>query len=131
MDQGVPATQLRSFGLIVGAIFALIGVSPIVFHGQGARMWAIVVAVFLAAPAMLYPRGLLPVFRVWMAIGHALGWINTRILLTIVFFGIFTPGALFMRLFRKDPLQRRYDPYAGSYRIPRTFRHAEHMRRQF
>ena len=41
---------------------------------------------------------------------------NTRIILGVVFYGLFTPIALVMRLLGKDPM-RRFEPEAVSYRI--------------
>jgi flagellar biosynthesis protein FlhB len=41
----------------------------------------------------------------WMKIALVLGWINTRILLSLIFFLFLTPIALFSRLFTKDPLR--------------------------
>jgi hypothetical protein len=66
-----------------------------------------------------------------MALGHALGWVNTRILLTVVFYLLFTPVAWLMHLLKNDPLNRRYDAAASSYRVARSTRPAEHMRQQF
>ena len=40
----------------------------------------------------------------WEKIGHVLGWINTRILLTAVFYVVLFPFAMLFRLFNKDPL---------------------------
>ncbi len=45
--------------------------------------------------------------RYWMAFASALGWVNTRVLLTVVYFTIFAVGALILRLIGKDPLRRR------------------------
>ncbi|MGM0579215.1 MAG: SxtJ family membrane protein [Bacteroidota bacterium] len=41
----------------------------------------------------------------WMKLAHILGWINTRILLSLIFYLFLTPIALFSRLFTKDPLR--------------------------
>ena len=39
--------QLRSFGLLVGAIFALISLWPVIWRGEMLRVWAIIAAVVL------------------------------------------------------------------------------------
>lgn len=41
----------------------------------------------------------------WFKIAEVLGWINTRILLSVVFFVILLPVARLSRLFSKDKLQ--------------------------
>jgi hypothetical protein len=66
-----------------------------------------------------------------MKIGHVLGWINTRIILGVVFFIIFAPVALFMRLFGKDPMHRRLDATAETYRINSEKLPRERMERPF
>jgi hypothetical protein len=66
-----------------------------------------------------------------MAIGHVLGWINTRIILGVIYYGLFTPMGLVMRMGRKDPLRRQYDEAVDTYRVLRRPRAASHMLRQF
>ena len=43
----------------------------------------------------------------WMAFASALGWVNTRILLSIVYFTLFAIGAITLRILRKDLLDRK------------------------
>ena len=122
---------LRHFGLIVGGVFAVIGVWPTVVRGQTPRWWAVALGVALVVPALLWPRGLRPAYRVWMSIGDVLAWINTRIILGLVFFGMVTPIALVLRLRGRDPLRRGLDPGVDSYRVLRSPRLPSHMTRQF
>ena len=131
MTRNTDAAQLRKFGLLVGGIFCAIGLWPAVIRGAGPRSWALVVGVLLLAPALLAPRILMPVYRIWMTVGEALGWINTRILLGVVFYGLITPMGLIKRLRREDPMRRRHDPAAQSYRVPKPPRPGAHMNRQF
>jgi len=123
--------QLRSFGLLVGGIFAVIGLWPAVFHQEDIRLWALVLAGVLAIPALALPKSLRPIYRVWMAVGHILGWINTRILLGVIFFGIVTPMGLVMRLAGKDPMRRKFENAADTYRFVRRSRPGSHMTHQF
>lgn len=58
-------------------------------------------------------------YRGWMKFAYALGWVNTRILLTLFFFLIITPVAVAMRLLGKDILSQRLDPGAETYWIPK------------
>jgi len=54
-----------------------------------------------------------------MAFAHALGWINTRVILTLFYFIILALPALFVKLFRKDLLHRRMQK-SGSYWITKA-----------
>ena len=123
--------QLRQFGLLVGGIFGLIGLWPLVWRHQSPRLWAVALAVALVLPALAAPRILAPAHRAWMALAEALAWINTRILLGVVFFGVVTPIGLLMRLRGRDPMHRQLEPAVESYRVRRTPRPGTHMQRQF
>ena len=78
-----------------------------------------VIAGVLALAGLVAPRTLRPVERAWLAIGGVLAWVNTRIILTVLFYLVVTPIAIVIRLFR-DPLKRRFDPTAPSYWTRRT-----------
>jgi len=125
------AKELRSFGLLMGGVFLIVAVWPLVFHGGSIRVWASLIAGAFGAMGMLVPKGLEPLHRVWMKIGEKLGWINSRIILGIMFFGIFTPMAFVMGLLGKRPLQLGYDPQANSYRVPKKARAADHVLKPF
>jgi len=131
MDGAASPKQLRSFGLIVGGVFSLLGVWPALVHGLPNRAWALGLGVLLIAPALIYPAVLKGPYRAWMAAGRLLGWINSRVILSIFFYVILTPVGVVLRLLGKDPMRRRYDPAAGSYRQAREPRPGSHMRRQF
>ena len=81
MQTEVTRKDLRSFGLLVGGVFAVIGFWPLIRRGEDYRTWALALAVLLIAPALVFPVALKPIHKVWMKLGHVLGWINTRILL--------------------------------------------------
>jgi hypothetical protein len=130
MKEAIDIKQLRSFGFLIGGIFALLGSLPLLF-GREARLWAIIPAGALLLLGFLLPRSLGPVYRGWMKVGHILGWINTRIILSAIFYGMFVPMGFVMRLAGRDPMRRRYDPDADSYRIPSSPRPGSHMLRQF
>lgn len=126
------AKLIRSFGLIVGGIFLLIGLWPLAVRAEAARLWAVGIAAGLMLPAVLFPTVLTPIYRVWMTIGNTLGWINTRIILTLVFYGLFTPIGVIRRvLLKKDPLHLSFEPEAETYRMVRQPRSHAHIERQF
>lgn len=123
--------HLRSFGLIVGGIFAVIGVWPTVWHGQPLRLWSLIPGGLLLVLALAWPRSLTHVYRLWMTVGEVLGWINTRLILGGIFYLLFTPIGVGMRLRGKDPMRRTLAPEAESYRVVRQPRPSSHMWHQF
>jgi hypothetical protein len=123
--------QLRSFGLMVGGIFTLLGVWPVLWRGQPLRLWSLLLGGLLLALGLVWPRSLTHVYRLWMRVGEVLGWLNTRLILSALFYLLFTPIGLYMRLRGKDPMRRTLAPEAESYRVVRQPRPASHMRHQF
>jgi len=123
--------ELRSFGLLMGGVFLIVAVWPLIIRGESIRVWASLIAVAFGAMGILFPTGLEPLHRVWMKIGEKLGWINSRIILGILFFGIFTPMAFIMGILGKRPLELAYDHKANSYRVLKKARAADHVLKPF
>jgi Saxitoxin biosynthesis operon protein SxtJ len=124
-------TELRNFGLIVGGIFGALAIWPWVIRGGNVRQWMLGLAVVLIVPALVAPRVLAPAHRAWMALGGALGWVNTRLVLGLIFFGLITPMGFVIRLTGRDPMRRALEPNATTYRVPQKPRSGQHMLRQF
>ncbi|MCC6196673.1 MAG: sxtJ, partial [Burkholderiales bacterium] len=124
--------ELRRFGLVLAltVIAVFVGLLPWLF-GHGMPRWPWPVAAALSALAAFGPRLLAPVHRGWMVIGHALGWVNSRIVLTAIFFLMIMPIGLVLRLFGKNPIAREPDADATSYRIASTDNHGKRMERPF
>lgn len=131
MANEVAPKQLRSFGLIVGGIFALLSLWPMIWRGEALRLWALGVAILLVLPALVFPTSLRLPYRAWMTLGEGLGWVNSRIILGVIFYGLFTPLAQFWRLRKKDPMRRQWEPGVNTYRLAREPRPSSHMTRQF
>jgi hypothetical protein len=113
------AAGYRKFGLITGAIVVvLFGLAiPWLFSLNFPR-WPWIFAGVLASWALLLPSTLKPVYIGWMKFGNMMNWINTRIILGIVFYGLILPFGLVMRLFGNDPMKRKLDASVDSYRVP-------------
>jgi hypothetical protein len=124
--------ELRSFGLTVGTVMLGIGLWPVVWSGTDARWWALGIGGVLAFFGVVMPRPLSPVHRGWMALGHVMGWVNTRLILGVFFYVILTPTALAARLLGKDFMRVKTPPGApDTYRVTRTPRPATHVWHQF
>lgn len=130
MSQSIDLKELRKFGIIVGGVFTLIGFWPY-FRGEDLRVWALMIGGALVALGGVLPQALSHVYRVWMVIGHAMGWINTRILLSIVFYGIITPLGVARRWFSADTIDHGFDAKVMTYRVMKKARPGSHMKRQF
>ncbi len=47
------------------------------------------------------------------------GWLMSRVLLAVLYYGVLTPIGVLLRLGGRDPLERRFDREAWSYWRPR------------
>ena len=123
--------QHRRFGLLLGGIFGLIGIWPLVVRGEDLRLWAVVLGSLLVVPGLACPARLKPIYTAWMAVGHVWGLVNTRIILGAIYFGMITPMGFMMRRLGMDSMGRRYQPHADTYRVHKRLRPRAHMLRQF
>ncbi len=110
---------LRKFGLTTGVIVVVLFAFffPWIFDMSDWPIWPWIIAGLLWVPAILFPAGLRPVYNIWMKIGHAIGWVNTRLILGLLFYLMVLPMGLVMRLFGKAPMTRKRDKSVSSYRI--------------
>ena len=131
MRNEITTKQLRSFGCTVGGFFALIAFWPLVFRSEDPRLWAMVVAGCLLVPAVVFPKSLVWPYKGWMVVGHVMGWINTRIILGVVFYVVVTPVGVLRRWLGKDPMGRELRPDLDSYRVIRKPRPASHLTKQY
>lgn len=100
--------SLRKFGITMAIAFGVITALILWKHKHSILPTSIISALFLIL-GLIAPKLLKPVYIIWMKFAFILGWINTRIILIILFYLIFTPIGLVMRLFGADLLDRKMD----------------------
>ncbi|MDA8017087.1 MAG: SxtJ family membrane protein [Thermoanaerobaculia bacterium] len=120
-------SEWRKFGLLVGAVFLAIGAFV---WWRDVSWW--VVPVVLGAPLVLlgavFPRSLRVAYLGWMFLAVVLGFFVTRIILTVFFFLVITPVALFFKLIGRDALHRKLDREAETYWITKHYPIADRSR---
>ena len=126
--------QIRQFGFLVGIVLVAVGCWQLyrqIYPIGRIVLWSI--GGFLFCGGLLWPQILKPFYVLWMLLAHMLSWINTRIILGVIFYLIFTPIALVMRIAHRDSLQRKINKNANSYWMQRTAPEniKEHFERQF
>jgi Saxitoxin biosynthesis operon protein SxtJ len=119
----------KEFGLIVGAVFSLLGVwwlyrgkflpLPYFFELVG---WTLI---FLG---LFVPRLLSTPRKIWMKLAEGMAFVSSRIILALIFFLVLTPIGLVKRATGWDPLERRagsrdsfWIPYSPRQRDPRHY----------
>jgi hypothetical protein len=116
----VDAKELRTFGLSLGVV-CLLWAGVFWWRGKtGAIPYFLVASPLLILTALTVPMALRPIHAVWMPLAKKLAQLVTWIVLSAVFYVVFTPYGLVMRLMGKDPLDRRFEPGRASYWIRRS-----------
>ena len=96
--------ELRSFGYTIGIILLI--VSGILFHyGNYLYQNLTIIASLFLGLGVVAPLLLKPIYLVWMTFAVILGWIMTRVILSLVFFLILTPIGLITKLLGEDFLK--------------------------
>ena len=108
MKNHIPKKTLREFGFLIGFIFPfLIGWILPLIGGHSFRTWTLFISIPSIILAFIKPILLLYPYRAWMKLGHILGWVNSRIILGLVFSIVLQPIALIMRILGHDPLRTK------------------------
>lgn len=116
-DKTLTKTELRKFGLMFAAMTLLLFVQIL------PRLWhikvnnnAITVGVVIAVLALVLPKTLILLYKPWLKLAKILGFINTKIILCFLYYGVLLPISLLLRLFRYDALAKKQNPNADSYK---------------
>jgi Saxitoxin biosynthesis operon protein SxtJ len=117
-QEHIEGSSDRSFGFVFAAVFAIIAAWPLM-HGAGLRWWSAGVAGAFALVALVVPSILAVPNRLWMKLGLLMGKVVAPIALGILFFLVFTPMGMLMRLLGKDPLKLKRDEAASTYWVNR------------
>ena len=108
MKEIISNKRLREFGLLTGFGFPLlIGWLIPLLTGHGFRVWTLWVGFIGLLFGMTSPRLLYYPYKIWMKLGLTLGWVNSRIILGLVYMIVLLPIAFVMRLIGYDPLRTK------------------------
>lgn len=110
------ADQVRKFGLILALlIIGYSGVRSWLTHDVGVT--GVLIGLGIGLIALVLPRVLTVIYVPWMIAARSAGFIITHLLLSMVFYLIFTPVGWIMRLAGRDPLRLKQG--GNSYWIAR------------
>jgi hypothetical protein len=130
MQKG-PKNPERSFGVSVGGVLLLIA-AVLAWRSRTTRaeitggVGAVLLVLGLLAPRLLkWPSDL------WWRFARALGYVNARILLTLLFGIALVPLSMIWRVIGSDPLARRRDRWPGWSPYPDRYRDHKHYLRMY
>lgn len=126
------SVELRKFGLVSAVIVSILfGLLLPWLFDYAWPLWPWILAATLALWGLLAADSLFVVYRVWMKFGHVAGWINTRIILGILFYVVFLPTGIIMRMLGNDPMARKLDQNMESYRVESQAADRNHVERPY
>jgi hypothetical protein len=85
------------------------------YNRFGVAVALAILALTVGPLGLAWPRGIRPVFVGWMTLAAPIGWVVSHIVLAAIFYGVFTPVALFFRFIRRDALGLRSQSGAKTY----------------
>jgi hypothetical protein len=105
---------LRNFGLLIAGVLLLAGAW---LWWKSAAIWpgVIAAAVLLAVMGVAVPAIMKPIYRIWMIFALILGWVMTRIILTLVYYLVLTPIGLAGRVFGEQFLHLKRSKESATY----------------
>ena len=119
----VNTKSLRKFGLSVGAVFCILALWMFLKnHFPLALSILGIVGVLLMVMALTIPKALKEIYKVWMGMAFAIGWVVSRIILAILFFLVVTPIGFIAQLFGKEFMDIRKNKRRNTYWIERNER---------
>ena len=108
MKNYIPTKKLKEFGFLLGFTFPfLIGWILPLIGGHSFRTWTLWIGITSLILAILKPRLLVYPYKAWMKLGDILGWVNSRIILGLVFLIVLIPISLVMKSIGHDPLRTK------------------------
>ncbi|MDD4979721.1 MAG: SxtJ family membrane protein [Candidatus Omnitrophica bacterium] len=106
--------NLKKFGITMGIAFFIIALLLVIRHKHNSLPVFLISAIFFIFAFTLQVL-LKSVYIFWMKLAYVLSWINTRLILLIMFYLILTPIGLIMKLFKVDLLYLKTDKKRQSY----------------
>ena len=106
--------DLRKFGLTVG-VGLLIFAGFLFWKEKESFFYFGIIGLFLVLTGLIIPAVLKPLNKVWMTLAILMGWVMTRVILTILYYLVLTPIRILAMLFGKFFLDLNIDKSAKSY----------------
>ena len=95
--------DLRSFGITIGIILLILAGLLFYNENESSQIFLYIAGISIIS-GLLLPIILKPIYIVWMVFAVILGWIMTRVILSLLFYIIMTPIGVVMRILGNDLL---------------------------
>ncbi|WP_417336321.1 SxtJ family membrane protein [Halobacteriovorax marinus] len=121
--------KLIEFALLWSLLLLVYAITPLLKDGN-IHYWALCTSLGLIVISIFSPQLLAKPYKFWMALGEVIGGIMSKIILSLLYFGVFTPMSLLFKLTGKDLLKTKIIKSCPSYWIKRTTQ-PQSMKNQF
>lgn len=108
----------RTFAFRTAAVTAVFALLPLLRHGA-VRWWLIALAAVLTFSGLAAPKVAHRLHVVMSRFVAALQWAASQAVLALLFFLVFTPLGLILRLLGRRPLSLGFDRAAATYWVAR------------
>ena len=105
---------LRNFGLLMACVL-LIVCGLLWWKSAAAWPWVLGAAGLLAVMGLAMPALLKPIYKMWMIFAVIMGWVMTRVILTLVYYLVLTPIGLAGRVFGEQFLHLKRSKESATY----------------
>lgn len=109
----------KKFGLVMALFFLLLALYPILKE-EAPKYSLLAISFIFLILSLLRPQLLYYPNWLWMQLGRVLGMVVAPLILAILFFLIFTPIGLLLRIFGKDLLNMRLNKTVPTFWIGST-----------
>ena len=110
--------KLRQFGWVIGIVLVLLFLYFLLIKNV-LYFYLTIAGIGFLIVGSLRPSFLTPLYLGWMTLATVLGYFMTRLILSVLFFAVFTPTGLILRILKKDILNEKMEPDRDSYWIKR------------
>lgn len=110
--------NLRKFGIVVGSVFLILSIS---FYYYIDSLYILIAFFifggFLVICGFLFPLILKKIYKIWMLFAFVIGWFVSRVILTVLYFGVVTPLSITAKISGKQFLDIKFKDGKNSYWI--------------
>ena len=108
--------ELRKFSIVLFFAFGILGL--LIFWRRGnAGLILCGVGFALLLLGLIRPKLLSHPYKAWMRLSLILGFLMNHLILSLMYYFVFTPIGIVMRMFGKDFLHKQFDKNATTYWI--------------
>lgn len=106
--------KIKNFGFLIGGVLIVLSIF-IMWKGVTHYQIILIIGTVFILSGVIIPKVLKPIYKIWMTLAIILGWIMTRVILTILFYLIITPIGVIARLFGKQFLDLSWKKSTVSF----------------